>query len=147
MFSISILLIFAHILGLVLGVGSATVKLLLLFKSKSDYSFIPVFLKVVKPITQLIVLGLLILTLSGIGLLIIGYSFTPLLIVKVIIVGVVWVLGPVIDNVVEPKFVKLASLPEEYGSQQFVRIHKQYFVLELTATLLFYVCIIMGVLL
>jgi len=142
----TILLVLTHILGVTLGVGSSTIKLMLLLKCKSDKSFIPIFLRVVKPITRLIILGLVILTLSGIGWLIRGFPFTPLLIVKLIFVGLIWILGPVIDNVVEPKFVTLASEPEG-TPRDFMRVQNQYFTFEITATLLFYASIIIGVLL
>lgn len=147
MILVSTFLYIAHIVGIALGVGAATVKLVLLFKSKCDQSFIPAFLKVIRPVTRIIILGLVILTLSGIGWLIMGYTFTPLLISKIVLVALTWVLGPIIDNVAEPKFVKLAPGPEENASQEFVRAHKQFLALELTATLLFYASLIMGVLL
>ena len=147
MILLSTFLYIAHIVGVALGVGSATVKLVLLFKTKADKDFIPVFLKVVKPITRLIISGLVILTLTGIGWLIMGYTFTPLLIAKITLVAFTWVLGPIIDNVVEPKFVKLAPGPEEQATPPFVSAHKQYLALELTATSLFYISLVIGVLL
>lgn len=147
MFTFSALLIATHLIGLALGVGSATVKLALLFKCNSNYDFVPVFIKVTKPIAKFIKLGLIVMTLSGIGLLFMGYSFTPMLIVKVIIVGVIWVLGSLIEKVVEPRFEKLAPLPRETASTAFVRIQKQHLVLEITGTSLFYAITIMGVLL
>lgn len=147
MILISTFLYIAHIIGVALGVGAATVKLVLLLKSKSDNTFIPVFLKVVRPITRLIISGMIILTLTGIGWLIMGYTFTPLLIVKIILVSFTWVLGPIIDNAVEPKFVKLAPGPAEKVSPAFVKVHRQYLAMELAATFLFYVSLVMGVLL
>ncbi|MBC2840085.1 hypothetical protein [Robiginitalea sp. SC105] len=144
---VSTFLYIAHVVGVALGVGAATVKLVLLLKSKSDHTFILAFLKVVKPITRLIISGLVILTLSGIGWLIMGYTFTPLLIAKIVLVALTWVLGPIIDNVAEPKFVRLAPGPEENASQEFVQAHKQYVTLELAATSLFYIILVIGVLL
>jgi hypothetical protein len=102
------LLPIAHLIGLALAVGSATVKLALLLKCRTDETFVPVFMKVARPITRFIILGLVLLTLSGIGWLLVGYPFTPLLVVKLVLVGIVWVLGPIIDNTAEPKFQKLA---------------------------------------
>ena len=102
------LLTFTHLIGLAIGVGAATVKLVLLFKCKSNYNLVNVFLMVSKPITRLIILGLILLTLSGIGWILIGYSFTSPLVVKIILVVVIWILGPIIDNVIEPKFQKYA---------------------------------------
>jgi hypothetical protein len=135
-----------HLLGLALGVGAATVKLILLFKCNADYGFVPVYIKVAKPITRQIVLGLILLTLSGIGWLLLGYPFTPRLFVKLIFVVAIWALGPFIDNAVEPKFQKLAPAPDEPTSPEFIRIQKQHLTLEVIATALFYVIIIMWVL-
>jgi hypothetical protein len=145
--SLASLLSFTHLVGLALGVGSATVKLTLLLKSKRDQAFLPVFVAADKPITRLIILGLVLLTLSGIGWLLIGYSFTPLLVVKLALVGVIWVIGPVIDNVVRPKFQKLAPESSESASPAFVQIQQRYVALETIATGLFYVVIVIWILL
>ena len=147
MLTIYSLLTVMHLLGLALGVGSATVKLILLFRCNSNYDFMPVYFSVTKHITRLIVLGLILLTLSVIGWLFIGYSFTPLLIVKVVLVGLVWVLGPIIDNVAEPRVKKLIPLQGDTASLAFIHIQKQYLVLELTATLLMYAITILGAML
>jgi len=145
MISLSSLLSLTHLVGLALGVGAATVKLGLLLKCNADRSFVPVYIKVAKLITRQIVVGLALLTLSGIGWLLLGYQFTTLLIVKVVLVAAIWVLGPVIDNVVEPKFQKLVPGPGEPASPAFIRIQEQYLALEVIATLLFYIIIVIWV--
>ncbi len=141
MTSIPSLLSLVHILGLVSGVGCATAKLALLLKCKSDQEFLPVYLAVTRPLTKLIVLGLALLTVSGIGWLLVGYDFTPLLIVKLAMVGTIWMLGPIIDNVVEPKFRNLAPHLGEQASSAFLQIQRRYVLLEAIATGLFYVII------
>jgi len=145
MISLPSLLTLTHLVGLVLAVGAATVKLVLLLKCRADSAFVPTYIKVTKPITRQIVLGMILLTLSGIGWLLYGYQFTAVLVVKVVLVGVIWVLGPVIDNVVEPKFQAQAPAPGEPASPAFARIQRQYLALEVIATLLFYVIIVMWV--
>lgn len=145
--SLASLLSFTHLVGLALGVGSATVKLTLLLKSKRDPAFLPVFIAADKSITRLIIIGLVLLTLSGIGWLLVGYSFTSLLVVKLVLVGVIWVLGPVIDNVIRPRFQKLAPGAGESASPAFVQIQQRYVALEVTATGLFYVIIVVWILL
>ena len=70
MISFYTFIFFVHIIGLVIGVGAATVKLVLLIKSKYDYTIVPFYLKVSKPITQLIIFGMVLLTISGIGFII-----------------------------------------------------------------------------
>lgn len=147
MFSLATFLRLVHVFGLALGVGAATVKVVLLFKCKSNYDFISTFLKVVKPVTMIIILGQVLLTLSGIGWLIAGYSFTVLIIIKIILLGLLWVVGPLIDNVFSPKFQKSAPAPGESASLSFVKSQKQLLVMEILATGLFYVMMILGVLL
>ena len=125
--------------------GAATAKLVLLFRCRADGAFVPTYLAVVRPITRQIILGLVLLILSGIGFMTIGHSFTPRLIAKLVLVAAILVLGPVIDNVVEPRFRLLAPRPGSDASPEFVRVRKQYLALELLATGLFYAVVIIWV--
>jgi hypothetical protein len=145
MISLSSLLTLVHLIGLSLAVGAATVKVALLLKSKADHTFVPLYLRVARPITRQIILGMVLLTLSGIGWLLLGYPFTTLLVVKLILVGTIWVLGPIIDNTVEPRFRKLAPASSEPASRAFLQVEKQYLALEMVATLLFYAIIVIWV--
>ena len=147
MFSLSALTGFIHLIGLILAVGAATVKTVLLIKCKSDYEYVNAFNKIAGTITRLIIFGLILITLSGIGWIVLGYSLTPILILKIVLVAIVWILGPFIDNVITPKFEKFAPVSGEGPSDDFISIQKTYMVLEFTATGLFYVIIILGVLL
>lgn len=147
MFSLWAFLTIVHVVGLCLGVGSATVKVLLLVKSYRNVDFLPAWFKVVKPITGLLLAGFALATLSGIGWLLLGYGFTNLLILKLILVGIVWLIGPVIDNVFEPRFHQLAPAPGAEASVAFIRIQKQHFAIEVFATLLFYIILVIGILL
>lgn len=135
----------AHLIGLALGVGSSTVKLTLLVKCRRDPTFVPVFLAVARPITRHIILGLILLTVSGVGWVALGYGLTPLLVAKVVLVAAIWVLGPVIDNVVEPRFRRLAPAAGASPTPAFVAIESQFIAWEVAATLLFYVIIVMWV--
>jgi hypothetical protein len=67
MISLPSILSVAHLIGLALGVGAATVKLTLLLRCRADLALVPVYVKVAKPITKQIVLGIILLALSGIG--------------------------------------------------------------------------------
>lgn len=136
------LLFFAHLIGLALGVGSATVKLTLLLRCNADHGFAPCFIRVAKPITRLLVLGIVLMTLSGIVMMFVpGYPLTPRLAAKLVLVGVMWILGPIIDNVVEPRFQRLVPASGESASPAFIRIQKQFLTLEAIATGQFYVII------
>lgn len=134
-----------HLVGLVLGLGAATVKIVLLLKSRVDPAFLHVYLRASKPITKLIVLGTIILILSGIGWLFYGYSLSTLMIVKIVLVAAMFGLGMTIDNAVEPKVHKLAPAPNETPSPEFREIQKLHFALEVAATLLFYAIFAVGV--
>lgn len=147
MISLWSIITISHLFGLALGAGAATVKLMLLLRCRSNHDLVQVFLKIARPVTHLIILGLILLTLSGIGWILIGVPVTKLLLVKIFLVLVIWILGPVIDNVVEPKFKKLAPEPGGQASPDFIAIQKQYLMLETIATSLFYVITVMGVLL
>jgi hypothetical protein len=136
----------AHLIGLALAVGCATAKLGLLVKCKADHAFVPTYIAVARPVTRLIILGLALLTLSGLGWLLIGYPLTPLLVVKLVLVGAIWALGPIIDNAVEPKFQQLAPGPGESAAPAFIQIRRRYLLLEVIATGLFYVIVAMWVL-
>lgn len=70
-------------------------------------------------------------------------GITMRLVLKLVLVGAIWVLGPIIDNVVELKFRKPAPAAGEAASPEFIRIQKQYLTLEAIATGLFYVIIMM----
>jgi hypothetical protein len=140
------ILLLAHLIGLALGLGCATAKLTLLLKSKADPAFLPAYVAVTRPVTRLIVVGMGLLTLSGVGWLLLGYRLTSLLVVKLTLVAAIWVLGPVIDKVVEPKFRGLAPGPGESASPAFIRVQRRYLSLEGIATGLFYVIVVMWIL-
>ena len=141
--SLSTLLYIVHFIGLGLSVGAATVKLTLVIRCLSDRSFVPAFNKVATTITRLIVTGMILLAVSGITWIVMGYDFTGFLIVKIILFAFVFVLGPIIDNVAEPKLRKLAPDGGVPPSTEFVRAQKVHLMLEIVATLLFYVIIVM----
>ena len=134
-----------HIIGLTLAIGCATVKVALLIRCRTDHAYIPVFLAVTKPVTKLLVTGLVMLTLSGIGWLVQGYPFTPIMILKLVLVAVIWVLGPVIDTVTEPKFRELSPVADHPVSPAFITAQKRHFGLEVIATGLFYVIVVLWI--
>jgi len=136
----------AHLAGLILGVGAATAKLTLLLRCKRDAGFVPHFVAVARPLTRLIIAGLALLTLSGVGFLVSGYSFTPRLIAKLVMVAAIWVLGPIIDNVVEPRFRAQAVPAGQPPPPAFVRALNEYLLIESLATGLFYAIVVIWVL-
>jgi hypothetical protein len=136
-------LVLLHLLGLALALGAASVKVVLLLRCRRDRSFIDAYLKVVRPITRLLIAGLVLLTLTGVGWLLLGYPLTWLLWVKLALVATIWVLGPIVDKVAEPRFRRFAPAAGAPVSAEFVRAERGYLALETTATAIF--CLIVGV--
>ena len=134
------LLYLAHLIGLALGMGSATVKTALLLKCRADPAFVPGFVRVSKVLTPVIVAGLALLILSGVGWWIIAaVQLTTRLVLKLALVVAILVIGPVIDNAVTPKYTRLAPEAGLTASPDFLKVQRQYIGLEVTATALFYV--------
>lgn len=146
MISVSSLLSWVHLMGLALGLGAATVKLVLLLRCEGDQTLTSAYLEVARPITRLIITGMVLLTLSGVGWLLLGYDFTSLLVVKIILVLALWVLGPMIDKVFEPRFRQLVPEDGGPGSESFRQARRRYVTIEALATLLFYVIVTLWVL-
>jgi len=137
--TLSSLMSLVHVVGFALAAGSATVKLSLLLRCRNDIDFLPSYLRVVRPITWLIVTGMILLLLSGGTWLFLGHEFSPRLIVKLVLFVAVSIIGPVIDNVFEPRYRKLAPVSGAPISPEFLRAQRHYLTMEITATLLFYV--------
>jgi hypothetical protein len=136
-------LVAPHLIGLALGMGCATAKLALLVKCKSHSDFLPTYLAASKIITRLIVAGTILLVISGIGWLLLGYPMKTRLFIKLVLVGAILVLGPIIDNVAEPKFRRLAPQPGQSASTAFLDAQRTFLLLETVATGLFYVIIVL----
>jgi len=136
----------AHLIGLSLGLGCATAKLSLLRRSRTDPAILQAFLAVARPITRLLILGLVLLTLSGVVWLLKGYPFTPRLVVKLTLVALLWVLGPIIDNVIEPRFRTAAPGPGDEPSAEFIAARQRYLLAEWIGTGAFYVIVLLWVL-
>ncbi len=141
------LLLLAHLLGLALGMGSATVKLVLLAGCAHNEKRLSAYLEVIRPITRLIILGLVLLTLSGLGWLLLGYPLSTLLLLKLAVVTLLWLLGPLIDHWLEPSFIRLAPQGDDAPSPAFVHVRRQLLAVEALATGLFYLITLLGILL
>lgn len=128
----------AHLLGFALGLGAATTKTVLLLRCGSNPDFIAAYLTVHRLITRVIVAGLLLLVLSGIGFFLAGIPLTGRLVAKLVLVAAIFALGPLIDNVAEPRYARSAPRPGSSASPEFARAQRQYITLEIAATLLFY---------
>jgi hypothetical protein len=144
--SLMSLLSLVHLLGFALGVGAATAKLALLLRCRAAPNLIPAFLFASRTLTRLIITGLALLAASGITWLLLGVQLTPRLAVKLGMVAALFVIGPVIDKVVEPAFRKHAPGHGETPSPEFLRSQGRYLVFETAGTILFYAITIIWVL-
>lgn len=131
----------AHLLGIALALGAATTKTVLLLRCGADPGFIAAYLALRKLVTRIIIAGLILLVLSGTGFLLVGAPLTGRLVAKLVLVGAIVVLGPVIDNVAEPRYARSAPGPGASVTAEFLGARRLYVGLELTATLLFYVVV------
>ena len=132
------LLTLIHVLGLALGLGAATTKTVLLLRCGADAELIAAYLRVRRFVTRVIITGLALLVVSGAGFLLDGISLGADLILKLVLVAALFVLGPVIDNVIEPRFAKAAPAPGAPASPEFVGARRRYVAIEVAATSLFY---------
>ena len=147
MFSLSGVLTLVHLIGFALGVGGATVKLYLLLQSVSDFKLISSYLRVATTITRLIVLGIILLAVSGLATVILvgARPFTGPFIIKLLAVGAILIIWPLIDNVAEPKVRILAPQGDEIPNAQFRSALRLYVTLEVVATALFYLTAVIWV--
>lgn len=133
------LLTVVHLLGLALGLGAASTKTVLLLRCGADPDRIAAYLAVRRPITRVIITGVILLVASGIGFFVVGAPLTGLLVVKLVLVAAILGLGPLIDNVAEPRYVKAAPGPGGTRTPEFAGAQRLYVTFEIIATLLFYV--------
>jgi hypothetical protein len=136
-----------HNLGLAFGVGGATANLALMMKSRSDKEFTPVFMKASEPIAKLTFLGLILLTLSGIGFFVLGYPEKQLLLLKHILVAVLWVSGLLMMFVYQPRLGRLAPKPGQPPTTEFFSVQKIVQALGMILLILWYAITIMSTLL
>jgi hypothetical protein len=137
--SLALFLFVAHYLGFAMAVGAATSKTVLLLKTRNDLTFVPIFLGASRPLTRLIITGLLLTVASGIAWLGLDYhAMSPRLWAKVMLVALVFAIGPLIDHVIEPRFRVLAPQPGEAPAPAFVAARHRYVAAELLATALLY---------
>ena len=147
MLILSEILYIVHVIALSLAAGTAFVKLLLVFRCKKSAAFYNDYFKLAPMLSKLIITGMILLTVSGITWIIIGYSVNLLLAVKIVVVTGIWILGPMIDNMAEPKLRKYLPTQDQTPSAEFIRAQKQHLRLEIAATVLMYAALVMGVLL
>lgn len=106
------LILGAHLVGVALGLGGATITDILFFKFIKNKKISPFESKVLKTLSQVIWFALGILILSGVGLYL-PYADrlngSPKFLVKMIAVAVIILNGLVLNFVISPKISKISS--------------------------------------
>ena len=139
-------ILLVHLLGLALALGGGTVKVSLLLASRADLQTTSAYVRVAPVLTRLLVTGLVLLTASGIVWVVLGRPMTPSLVAKIALVVILWGLGPVIDKVVEPAFLRLAPSAGPAAPPEFASARRRYLALELFAAGVMSAITILGVL-
>jgi len=104
------LMTIAHLLGFALGLGGATVTDMFFFKFLRDYHISKWEANIMHSVSQLIWVGLAILLISGIGLYlpeIARFNASSKFITKVIIVGIIFINGVVLNLYISPKMMMI----------------------------------------
>jgi hypothetical protein len=140
------LFIFIHIIGLALGLGGVTVNVALMVKARFDKELASIIPKVSRIIGPLIFLGLVLLTISGIGFVHLGYPLTRTLTVKLDLVVVLWVEGLLISYL-GSKIGRLAPKLGEPPSPKFLSTRRKMQALAVVGVVLWYTTTALGVLL
>lgn len=139
------LFIFVHLIGLAFGVGGVTANAILMIKTRSNKEFTPIIMKAVVLIGKLVFFGLVLLTVSGIGFLYLGYPLARLT-VKLFLVGALWIEGPLVHYFTS-RLAKLVPNPSQPASPEFLSIKRKTQVIGMIGVILWYMTTALGVLL
>ncbi|HLD25785.1 MAG TPA: vitamin K epoxide reductase family protein [Candidatus Andersenbacteria bacterium] len=97
-----------HLLGLVFGLGGATISDLLFFRFLKDFKIAPYEAEVMKIMSQIIWLGLAILIISGVGLYLPQaetLNASAKFLTKMIVVSIILVNGAFLNLVIAPRMI------------------------------------------
>jgi len=137
-----------HLIGLCWGVGGATLGLLLMVISERNPEMKPHVAKILPTNTRLIMLGIILLGISGVALqLVIGgnyYSAHWILGLKHVVAAVLLTIGILMAAKIGPKMQRLAPKGGP-PSGEFLKTKKLAMILGITNTILWYVIVILSV--
>lgn len=108
MLTINLLLLIAHVIGVALGAGGATMSDILFLTSVADRQIDRSELKLLKIASKVVVAGLVLLTITGIGFLLTGSLTSPRFWAKMTIVTVAAVNGYAMHRYAFPLFEQWA---------------------------------------
>jgi hypothetical protein len=140
------LFIFFHTVGLAFGLGGVTANVMLMIKARFDKELASTIIKILKTIGTLIFLGLVLLTISGIGFMRLGYPLTRTLAVKHVLVVALWIEGPLIFYLTS-KLAKLSPKQGEPPSPKLISTRRKMQALAAVGLVLWYTTTVLGTLL
>lgn len=135
-----------HFLGLVWGVGGATVAAILMAKADRNPEMAPLAMKVMPAISKLIWAAIILLIISGIALAqLVTFPFdATMLLVKHIVVAVLVLNGIILTFGIMPKMQKLAP-KDGKPSAEFLKAKKNAKVSSTLGLVLWYVILVLSV--
>ena len=146
--TLELMLRIIHLIGLSWGVGGATLGLLLMVISERNPEMKPHVSKILPTITRLIMVGIILLGISGVVLqLVIGgnyYSEHWILGLKHVVAAVLLIIGILMAAKVGPKMQRLAPKGGP-PSKEFLKTKKLAMIGGITNTILWYVLVILSV--
>ena len=110
------LLVIAHLLGVILGVGAATISDILFFRFLKDYVISEEEEGTLTTLSEIVWIAIGILVLSGIGLYVVNVatlSVSGKFMVKMVAVGVLIINGFVLNRIISPALIRMSFIEND----------------------------------
>lgn len=140
-----ILLMIGHIVGVAVGAGGATMSDVLFLTSLRDNRIDHSELRLLKIASQVVVIGLVLLTLTGIGFLLTGSPPSPRFWAKMTIVTIASVNGFIMHRKLFPIFEKCAKEGIKVGSADFIQHTPLLIIAGPVSAISWYAAIVLGI--
>lgn len=144
----STVILIAHMIGVALGVGGATVSDVLFFRFLKDLKISHFEARILNTLSRIIWLGLIILIISGIGLYIPNaerLSQSSKFLTKMVVVLVILANGIALNLIVSPKLKKISfEKKHEHVTGELRRLRKIAFALGAISITSWYSALILG---
>ena len=137
-------LLIAHLIGIVIGVGGATIGDLIVLHSISDNRFDLSEFRIFKLISSIVIVGLLLLVGSGVGLILTGAPTSPRFWAKMTVIGVLCINGILLHTVIFPKIKQCVYEEWAIFSDKTMKNAPLFLAIGVTSTFCWYVALILG---
>lgn len=140
-----ILLMIGHIVGVAVGAGGATMSDVLFVTSLRDNRIDHSELRLLKMASQIVVMGLVLLTITGVGFLLTGSLTSPRFWAKMTIVSIASINGFVMHRKLFPVFERCAKEGIAVGSADFIKHAPLLIVAGPVSAISWYAAIVLGI--